>query len=176
MIAVYNRWALLLALVGLTKLSCAFNTATPSSLSVQVAPSASVLTSKASAPHNKWSGSSSPRKCSLQLQAHHHDDSTTQNNNSHPVFGSSRSSGLFHQRQHCHSRMHTTSTLPMTSNSENKNNDMSSDNNSSRNPLVRIWLKLRVFMARLWVSRSQHILYNIVFSIVCAFFALFHVY
>lgn len=157
MVAVYHRWALLLAFVCLTKLSCGFNAAsTPLPSSAQVAPS--VLTSKATASYNKWLESSSSRKCSLQLQAHH-DDSTTHLVGNSYCSSSSGSSGLFHQRQHQHHHRHmmqtTTSRLQMTTaNSENANNDMS-DNNSNRNPLVRIWLKLRVFMARLWVSSSR---------------------
>ncbi len=158
MVAVYNRWALmqvLLALACLTKLSYGFNAATPSSLSVQVAPSAAVRTPTASAPYNKWLDSSSSRKCSSRLQAHHEDSTTHLVGNSFCISGSSRSSGLFHQRQQ-HHMMHTTSRLQMTTNSENTNNDMSSDNNSSRNPLVRIWLKLRVFIARLLVSSRSY--------------------
>ena len=163
MIAVYSRWTLLqvlLSLVCITKLSCGFNAATtlPSSSFVHVAPS--VLTSKSFARYNRR-GESLHRKCSLQLQAHHRDDSKTAQpvvvvGNSHYSGSSLRSSGLFHQRQQ--HDMHTTSRLQMSTTPDDTNNDISSSSSgsSNKNPLVRIWLKLRVFMARLWVSRSQH--------------------
>ena len=164
MIAVYSRWTLLqvlLSLVCITKLSCGFNAATTlpsSSPFVHVAPS--VLTSKSFARYNRR-GESLHRKCSLQLQAHHRDDSKTAQpvvvvvGYSHYSGSSLRSSGLFHQRQQ--HDMHTTSRLQMSTTPDDTNNDISSSSGSSnKNPLVRIWLKLRVFMARLWVSRSQH--------------------
>lgn len=151
---------MLLALVCLTKLSCGFNAATTLPSSVHVAPS-SVLTSKASTPYNRW-GEESSKKCTLQLKAHstthhHHDVGNPYHISSS---GSSlRSSGLFpaRQQQHHHA-MHTTSRLQMTTTPENNNNDISSSSdNNTNNPLVRIWLKLRVFMARLWVSRYIYI-------------------
>jgi len=157
MVTMYNNWTLLqvllLALVCLTKLSCGFNAATSLPSSVHVAPS-SILTSKTSTPYNRW-GEESTKKCTLQLKAHstthhHHDVGNPYHISSS---GSSlRSSGLFpaRQQQHHHA-MHTTSRLQMTTTPENNNNDISSSSdNNTNNPLVRIWLKLRVFMARLW--------------------------
>ena len=154
----YNNWTLLqvlLALVCLTKLSCGFNAATTLPSSVHVAPS-SVLTSKSATPHNRW-GEESFKKCTLQLKAHsttHHHHHDVGNPYHISSSGSSlRSSGLFPARQQQHA-MHTTSRLQMTTTPDNNNNDISSSSdNNTNNPLVRIWLKLRVFMARLWVSR-----------------------
>lgn len=174
MAAVNNRWTTLLQvllslLACITKLSCGFNAATtlPSS-SVHVKPS--VLTSKSFARYNR-TGESSYNKCSLLLQAHH-DDSTAHpaivgNPHNHCSGSSLRNSGLFHQRQphHRHDIVHTTSRLQMTTTSEDTNNDISSPDNG-KNPLVRIWLKLRVFMARLWVSRSR----NIIIAMICHLF------
>eukprot|EP00984_Skeletonema_dohrnii_P003219 scaffold1072_cov125-Skeletonema_dohrnii-CCMP3373.AAC.1 len=150
----YNNWTLLqvlLALVCLTKLSCGFNAATTLPSSVHVAPP-SVLTSKASSPYNRWGESS--KKCTLQLKAHstttHHHDVGNPYYHISSSGSSLRSSGLFPARQQHHA-MHTTSRLQMTTTPETNNNDISpSSNNNTNNPLVRIWLKLRVFMARLW--------------------------
>jgi hypothetical protein len=146
--AVYNHWTpwqvVLLALVCLTKVSCGFNTATTLP-SVTAAPS--VLTSKAFILHNRWEVSSS-KKCPLQLRAHRDDDSTTYYDVGHYSScrncSSLRSGALFPQR---HRMMHT-SRLQMTTTPNDANNDISDDNSL----LVRVWLKLRMFMARLWVG------------------------
>jgi hypothetical protein len=157
MVAAYNHWTLLLqvllALVCLTKLSCGFNAAT-SLPSVTVAPS--VLTSKASAPNNRWGESS--KKCRLQLRAHR--DSTTTHHHVHhsscrnySSSSSLRSSGLFPQRHR--SSMHTSSRLQMTTTPKDTNNDTSSSSDNNKNVLVRFWLKLRAFVARLWVGHTS---------------------
>lgn len=159
MVAAYNHWTLLLqvllALVCLTKLSFGFNAAT-SLPSVTVAPS--VLTSKASTPHNRW-GEESSKKCPLQLRAHR-DSTTTHNHVGHSSscrnYSSSslRSSGLFPQRHR--SSMHTSSRLQMTTTPKDTNNDTSSSSSdNNKNVLVRFWLKLRAFVARLWVGHTS---------------------
>jgi hypothetical protein len=93
---------------------------------------------------------------SLRLQAH---PSSCHNiNYSHQRRGSSSNNiggALFPQREqnhHHHSSKQITS-LQMSDDTNNSNNNGVSENH---NLLVRIWSKLRIFMAKLWVSHTNN--------------------
>ena len=104
--------------------------------------------------------------CSLELQAHqsiggHSSSSFCRNIN---YSNSKRSdSDLFPQRQHHHH--HRSKQLILQMANDTSNNDVSEDN---KNPLVRIWLKLRTFMSKLWVSVvSKKDVVSVIYLLFC---------
>lgn len=145
----YRTLLVLLALVCVTKTTLGFNTATklPSATATQ-----SILTPRASDLKIRRVTSSS--KCFIQLQAHRDAFTNQVSNLSHHI-NNLRSSGLFPRRHHEKAQRLTYS---MTKTSEDKN--ISSDN---KNLLIRVWLRLRALVAKLWVSSSHHNLTSCVY-------------
>ena len=150
-----NQTTLLQVLLALlcivTKLSSGFNVA-PSTTTALT----SITRWQQQQQHTLSKKSHITKNCSLRLQAH---PSSCHNiNYIHQRRGSNNNNingggALFPQREqnhHHHSSKQITS-LQMSDDTNNSNNNGVSE---KQNLLVRIWSKLRTFMAKLWVSHK----------------------
>jgi hypothetical protein len=128
---------MLLAFVCVTKIYC-FNAAIVTLPNVKVAPSFSTL----STLRQTLTGSNISC-CSSQLRAHVGGHFTCRSINYCSSKGSFKSFPQTHRSKQPISRLKMTST----------SNDSNADVSKNKTLLVRMWLKLRTFLARLWVSR-----------------------
>ena len=132
-----------------TKLSSGFNVA-PSTTTALT----SITRWQQQQQHALPKKSHTTNNCSLRLQAH---SSSCHNiNYSHQRRGSNNiNSGgaLFPQREqnHHHRSLKQITSLQMSDDTNNSNDTGVSENH---NLLVRIWSRLRTFMAKLWVSHT----------------------
>ena len=134
-----------------TKLSYAFNVA-PSTTTVLTSITRWQQQQQQTLPKKSYI----TNNCSLRLQAH---PSSCHNiNYSHQRRGSNNINGgggaLFPQRkQNHHLSLNQITSLQMSDDTNNSNDTGVSENH---NLLVRIWSRLRTFMAKLWVSHTNN--------------------